>query len=153
MSIVTPHLPLWRNADMPEELSADLAEVSVRHRGHGELSCPHYVHGTQSPWNLNPKPKPWILNPTTPHPYYSEETESRTIIGESFCLFPKHYTLRAVPSRIPNRKQKQSSLYGMFFHISFIRTISIETETETGLYQSQLKVWPFVNKMWPNLFC
>ena len=33
--------------------------------------------------------------------------------------------------------------------------ISIETETETGLYQSNLDVWPFVifvTKMWPNLF-
>jgi len=63
--IVTPHLPLWRKADMPEEFSADLTEVSVRYRGHGELSCPHYVDGTHSPLNLNPKPKPWTLNPTT----------------------------------------------------------------------------------------
>ena len=49
----------------------------------------------------------------------------------------------------------------MFCHIWLIpnhfnwnsRTISIETETETGLYQSHLNLWPFVTfetKMWPT---
>ena len=43
-----------------------------------------------------------------------------TGVGEdkkSECTGPG---LQAVPSRIPNKKQRQSSLSGMFFRISFI---------------------------------
>jgi len=36
----------------------------------------------------------------------------------TLTLIPRR--VRAVPSRIPNRKQKQSSLSGIFFRISFV---------------------------------
>ena len=50
-----------------------------------------------------------------------------------------------------NRNRAHFLLYFPVFR-SF-RTISIETETEVGMYQSQLKVVTFVTKMWPHLFC
>ena len=61
--------------------------------------------------------------------------------------------LRAVLIRIPNRKQKQESLSGMFSWISIILN-HFQNRTETGSYQSHLNVWQFVTfvtKMWSNL--
>jgi len=73
---------------------------------------------------------------------------------EMFCT-----TVVPVPpfrSRFQTENRNRAHFLVCFAVFRSFRTISNQTERETGLYQSHLNLWPFVTfvtKMWANLIC